>query len=149
MLDDWFLPFRTLQQFTLQIRVWGLYSPWYMLSPKTKISQNWDSEDKVCVLAVHPRATHLTSLKVRVLVSQLCLTLCDPVVCQWNSPGKNTGVGCHSCLQRIFLTRGIKPGSLALQRDFLFTIWATRGEPFSICAMETVILTSQTTGQLW
>ena len=40
---------------------------------------------------------------------------------------------------------GIKPGSLALQGDF-FTIWATRGEHFSICAMETVILTSQTTG---
>ena len=24
--------------------------------------------------------------------------------CPWNSPGKNTGVGCHSLLQGIFLT---------------------------------------------
>ena len=24
----------------------------------------------------------------------------------WNSPGKNTGVGCHSFLQRIFPTQG-------------------------------------------
>ena len=24
----------------------------------------------------------------------------------WNSPGKNTGVGCHSFLQGIFLTQG-------------------------------------------
>ena len=24
----------------------------------------------------------------------------------WNSPGKNTGVGCHSLLQRIFPTKG-------------------------------------------
>ena len=24
----------------------------------------------------------------------------------WNSPGKNTGVGCHSLLQRIFPTQG-------------------------------------------
>ena len=32
-----------------------------------------------------------------------------------NSPGKNTGVGNHSLLQRIFLThQGSKPVSLAL-----------------------------------
>ena len=28
------------------------------------------------------------------------------LLCPWNSPGKNTGVGCHSLLQRIFLTQG-------------------------------------------
>ena len=28
------------------------------------------------------------------LVAQLCLTLCHPMVCPWNSPGKNTGVRC-------------------------------------------------------
>ena len=26
--------------------------------------------------------------------------------CPWDSPGKNTGVGCHALLQRIFLTQG-------------------------------------------
>ena len=37
---------------------------------------------------------------------QLCLTLCDPIdgsppgsPCPWDSPGKNTGVGCHFLLQ--------------------------------------------------
>ena len=40
-----------------------------------------------------------------VLVAQLCLTLCDPLVCPWNSPGKNTGVDCHFLLQRIFTTQ--------------------------------------------
>ena len=33
---------------------------------------------------------------------QLCLTLCDPIDgghCLWDSPGKNTGVGCHFLLQ--------------------------------------------------
>ena len=25
---------------------------------------------------------------------------------QWDSPGKNTGVGCHALLQGIFLTQG-------------------------------------------
>ena len=28
----------------------------------------------------------------------------------WNFPGKNTGVGCHFLLQRIFLTQGLNPG---------------------------------------
>ena len=38
-------------------------------------------------------------------VTQLCLTLCDPMdfspparLSPWNSPGKNTGVGCHFLL---------------------------------------------------
>ena len=30
----------------------------------------------------------------------------------WNSPGKNTGVGCHSILQGIFATQGSNPGCL-------------------------------------
>ena len=30
----------------------------------------------------------------------------------WNSPGKNTDVGCHSLLQDIFLTQGLNPGLL-------------------------------------
>ena len=31
-----------------------------------------------------------------------------PGSCPWDSPGKNTAVGCHSLLQRIFLTQGSK-----------------------------------------
>ena len=29
--------------------------------------------------------------------------------CSWNFPGKNTGVGCHVLLQRIFPTQGSNP----------------------------------------
>ena len=29
------------------------------------------------------------------------------LLCPWNSPGKNTGVGSHSLLQGIFLTQGL------------------------------------------
>ena len=46
---------------------------------------------------------------VVVLVAQSFLTLCDPMdcsptrlFCPWNSPGRNTGVGCHFLLQEIF-----------------------------------------------
>ena len=30
--------------------------------------------------------------------------------CPWDSPGKNTGVGCHALLQGIFPTQGLNPG---------------------------------------
>ena len=32
----------------------------------------------------------------------------------WDSPGKNTGVGCHSLLQGIFLTQGSNPHLLCI-----------------------------------
>ena len=32
--------------------------------------------------------------------------------CSWDSPGRNTGVGCHFVLQEIFLTQGSKPSLL-------------------------------------
>ena len=34
------------------------------------------------------------------------------LLCPWNSPGKNTRVGCHFLLQGIFLTLGLNPGLL-------------------------------------
>ena len=34
------------------------------------------------------------------------------LLCPWNSPGKHTGMGYHSLLQRIFPTQGSNPGLL-------------------------------------
>ena len=34
------------------------------------------------------------------------------LLCPWNSPGKNTGVGSHSFLQGIFPIQGLNPGLL-------------------------------------
>ena len=31
------------------------------------------------------------------------------LLCPWNSPGKNTGVGCHFLLLGVFLTQGSNP----------------------------------------
>ena len=51
------------------------------------------------------------------LVAQSCRTLYDPVGCSLpdssvheDSPGKNTGVGCHALLQGIFPTHESNPG---------------------------------------
>ena len=43
------------------------------------------------------------------------------LLCPWDSPGKNTGVGCHFLLQGIFPTQGSNPGSSAgaLEADAL------------------------------
>ena len=34
------------------------------------------------------------------------------ILCPWDSPGKNTGVGCHFLLQGIFPTQGLNLGLL-------------------------------------
>ena len=54
-----------------------------------------------------------------VLVAPLYLTLCDPMGCSppgfsvhGDSPGKNSEVGSHTVLQRIFPTQGSNPGLL-------------------------------------
>ena len=58
-------------------------------------------------------------LVVAVLVTQSCLTLCNPLDCSppgssvhGDSPVKNTGAGCHSLLQRIFPSQGSNLGLL-------------------------------------
>ena len=50
------------------------------------------------------------SMKVR--ATQLCMTLCNPMDCPWNSPGQNSGVGSLSLLQEIFPTHGLNPDLL-------------------------------------
>ena len=61
---------------------------------------------------------------VCILVSQSCPTLCNPMrprlLCPWNSPGKNTGVGCHSLLQGIFLNQAMLSWFLFV---YLFLAW--------------------------
>jgi len=70
--------------------------------------------------------TTTTLLIGYVLVTQSCLILCDPMgcsatrlLCPWNSPGKNTRVGCHFLPQGIFSLQADTlptelPGKLAL-----------------------------------
>ena len=61
-----------------------------------------------------------------VLVTHVCLTLSNPthshpsgwLLYLWNSPGKNTGVGCHSLLQGIFPTQEWKLGLLHCKQIF-------------------------------
>ena len=77
---------------------------------------------------------HLSPIKhvMCLLVAQLCPHPLRPMDCSplgssvhGDSPGKNTGVGCHALLQGIFLAQGSSPGLSLIAGEF-FTIWATR-----------------------
>ena len=65
-----------------------------------------------------PSLTSLVFLSLS-LQSLNCVLLLRPhglqptrLLCPQHSPGKNTGVGCHFLLHRIFLTQGSNPGLL-------------------------------------
>ena len=68
------------------------------------------------------------------LVTQLCLILCDPhglwparILCPWDSPGKNTRMGCHALCQGIFPTYGLNPG-LPQRKQILYCL-SNQGSP--------------------
>ena len=45
----------------------------------------------------------------RVRFFETSWTVAHHFLCPWDSPGQNTGVGCHALLQGIFPTQGLKP----------------------------------------
>ena len=75
-----------------------------------------------CINILHPKpylflgCVHAKSL-------QLCPTLCylPGSNCSWDSPGKSSGVGCHSLVQGIFPTQGSNP-SLLCCRQILYCL---------------------------
>ena len=73
------------------------------------------------------------------LIAKSCLTLqprgLSPIrlLCPWDFPGKNTGVGCHSLLQEIFLTQDLNLGLLHCRQSL--TVWAPREAPS--CSLRT------------
>ena len=82
-------------------------------------------KSRATIMKIVSKPVHAKSL-------QSCPALCKPMdcslpvrlLCPRDSPGKNTGVVCHSLLQGIFLTEGSNPVSCIAGR--FFTIWATR-----------------------
>ena len=69
---------------------------------------------------------------------QSCPTLCDlmdcsppGLLCPWDSPSENTGVGCYALLQGIFPTQRLNP-SLLLCRPVLYLLsqWESTPSPY-------------------
>ena len=81
--------------------------------------------------------------------------------CPWNFAGKNTGVGCHYQLQRIFLTQGLNPrllsllhwqaGSLSLVppgKPLLLVIGVLCSQDYDLQEFVTLVPTSTQSGEL-
>ena len=74
----------------------------------------------------------------------LFVTLSIRLLCPWDFPAKNTGVGCHFFLWRIFWTQEQNPGLLhcrqipALQADSLLT--EQEGRPHSLLTSRQLFL---------
>ena len=67
------------------------------------------------------------------------------LLCPWDSPGNNTGVGCHALLQGIFPTRGLNIRLLHWQTISLPLVppglpWWLRGGQESASVLETWVL---------
>ena len=91
--------------------------PLYSQVKMTNVAKTCWCCSGVCVLDFWYFREKLITACAVCFVAQLCLTLCDPVDCSppgssvhGDSPGKNTGVGCHALLQGIFPTQGSNPG---------------------------------------
>ena len=75
----------------------------------------WDNSNNSIVSVL---ASLEADTETKIWVQVIYLEGSTRLLCLWNSPGKNTGVGSCSLLQRIFLTQ-IEPGSPALPADSL------------------------------
>ena len=70
-------------------------------------------------------------------------------LCPWNSPGKNTGVGCHALLQGILLTQGSNQCSYVscIGRQVLYH-QCHQESPYAIGIIITLILQMRETRNL-
>ena len=87
---------------------------------------------------------HPQSCAVLCLVTQLCPTLCNPMgrsppgsSAHRDSPGRSTGVGCHSLLQGIFPTQGSNSG-LQFCKEILYHLSHQGSPPLSLVNHESV-----------
>ena len=88
--------------------------------------------------------------KYYMILLMLCLVtqsvwLCDLMDCSpsgpsvhGDSPGKNTGVGCHSLFQGIFLTLGLNPGLLHCRR-ILYCLSHQGSPKYSISLIKSIL----------
>ena len=93
----------------------------------------------------HKQCLQSTTMPAKSL--QLCPTLFDPTDCiparllyPWNSLGKNTGVGCHSFLQRTFPTQGFNLSLLCL------LYWQV--DPLPLNHLESLCIHAQSSGRI-
>ena len=90
---------------------------------------NWHTKTSLSIKSIGnlqftQKWSHMKVWNVKVLITQSCLTLCDPVDSSLQGSSihgilqaENTGVDCHSILQGIFPTQGLNPGVLPCRQN--------------------------------
>ena len=93
----------------------GLRVPWGGQKSDQLSDERWAGTAGHSDMGSDPR-TQLAEDCMHAKLLQLCPTLCDPMdgsppgsSVHGNSPGKNTGLGCHALLQGISPTQGMNP----------------------------------------
>ena len=73
------------------------------------------------------------------------------LLCPWDSPGKNPGVGCPSLLQGIFPSPRVEPASPAMAGRFFFFFnhWAACEEALTLCRIIHKFLLASWEGCFW
>ena len=94
--------------------VWGPISP---MAPRVSLrptSLTLSTSPRVATLTTPCLRKHVCAFSV--MSNSLRLYGLQPtrLLCPWDSPGKNTGVGYHALLQGIFPTQGLSPCLLRL-----------------------------------
>ena len=104
---------------------------WPIMPIMTEYRRYWQSLRNVQTILLIKKLKNWEVLKVKVLATQSCLTLCDLMDCSPQgssvhglSPDKNTGLDSHSFLQGIFWPRDRTWVSLIAGSFFM--IWVTR-----------------------
>ena len=126
----------------------GLYSPWncqgqnmewvtFLFSRGSSQSRDWTQVSHIAGRFFTNWAIREAQLNICVCVS--CSFVPDSlqphglqstrVLCPWDFPGKDTGVGCHFLLQGIFPTQGSNQVSCIAGR--FFTVWGIKDVNFS------------------
>ena len=102
------------------------YAIYLLPHPNSLPQYQHPSPDDTFVTSDEPTLTHhhhqesIVHIRVHAKPLQSCPSPSDPwnvasrLLCPWDSPGKNTGVGCHALLQGIFLIQGLNPRLLEL-----------------------------------
>ena len=99
------------------------------------VGEDWTQHLRVQVIALSLAVWVQTPTCVRLFVTPW--TTSARPFCPWDSPGKNTGVGCHFLLQEIFPTQGSNPHLLCLlHRQVCFLLQAPPGSPASYMTAE-------------
>ena len=122
----WFLH-QTMEIFTVQVKILNSFQYFFHFLVDTLLHSTYLQSYIECAITVwyilYHRLEQCSEFKVMYMCAELLShawlfetpwTVAHHLLCPWDSPGKNTGVGCHALQQEISPTWGLHPRLLCL-----------------------------------